>query len=380
MTDTKAPRAKRRVPYWDNAKWLAMALVVVGHAIQPIALDSDVALVPYLVIYAFHMPFFGVISGYFTTEKPGAKQYGRVIGDLIVPYVVFETIWSIVEALVSGTWSFNPVTPSWTLWFLLALAGFRVVLPVLARLRWPLVWVTLLAILIGYFDDVDQTFSAMRAIQMLPFFVLGWELRKGDLVRRWLATTRTLWPRVAAVAAFALVGAVVALLPDLWRELSIRHWLFLDRAYAEVPEIGEGGVAWYYGTVRLAIMVVTTMLIAAALVLVPRRATPFTAWGAATMSIYLLHTFVLYWPREFDWLRDVAGEWWATPATIAGGLLLTMALSTTPVRAATRWLVEPNVGWLVRRPRERDDEAARSQTAPASPQPPTTVTDGDAGR
>ncbi len=380
MTDTKAPRAKRRVPYWDNAKWLAMALVVVGHAIQPIALDSDVALVPYLVIYAFHMPFFGVISGYFTTEKPGAKQYGRVIGDLIVPYVIFETIWSIVEALVRGTWSFNPVTPSWTLWFLLALAGFRVILPVLARLRWPLVWVTLLAVVIGYFDDVDQTFSAMRAIQMLPFFVLGWELRKGDLMRRWLETRRTLWPRVAAVAAFAAVGAVVALLPDLWRELAIRHWLFLDRAYAEVPELGEGGVAWYYGTVRLAIMAVTTMLIAAALVLVPRRATFFTAWGAATMFIYLLHTFVLYWPREFDWLRGVADEWWATPATIVGGLLVTMALSTRPVRAATRWLVEPNVTWLVRRPREREDAAPAAGAASAEQRTTTSVTDGDAAR
>ena len=124
MTETPA-RPKRRVPYWDNAKWLAMALVVVGHAIQPLALESDVALVPYLVIYAFHMPFFGVISGYFTTERPGGKQYGRVIGDLLVPYVLFETIWSVVESLVQGSWSYNPVTPSWTLWFLLALAGFR---------------------------------------------------------------------------------------------------------------------------------------------------------------------------------------------------------------------------------------------------------------
>lgn len=389
MTDAAPVKPKRRVPYWDNAKWLAMMLVVVGHTIQPIALDNDLALVPYLVIYAFHMPFFGVISGYFTTDKPGAKQYGRVIGDLLVPYLIFETIWSVIDSLVTGTPSFNPVTPSWTLWFLLALAGFRVVLPVLARLRWPLLWTVLLAIVIGYFDDVDQTFSMMRAIQMLPFFVLGWELRRRDVMRGWFDRSSVVGPRVAAVAVFAIVAAVVALLPDLWRELAIRHWLFLDRAYAEVPEIGDGGVAWYYGTVRLAIMAVTTILIAAALVLVPRRRTFFTAWGAATMFIYLLHTFVLYWPREFDWLRDVANEWWALPATLVAGFAITVLLSTKPVRVATRWLVEPNVRWLMRR-RDKDDEATRTGAMPAqraaaseataaSASAPT-VTDGDAAR
>lgn len=366
MTETPQARPKRRVPYWDNAKWLAVMLVVVGHAVQPLALDSDVGLVPYLVIYAFHMPFFGVISGYFTTEKPGPKQYGRVIGDLLVPYVVFEVIWSVVESLVTGTVSFDPTTPSWTLWFLLALAAFRVVLPVLARLRWPLLWVTLLAIVIGYFDDVDQTFSMMRAIQMLPFFVLGWEIRRRDLAARWLETTRTLPVRVAAVGAFAVAAAVVALLPDVWRELTIRHWLFLDRAYAAIDD----GVAWYDGGVRLAIMLVTVTLIAAAFALVPRRRTWFTAWGSATMYIYLLHTFVLYWPRESGWLRSLADQWWSTPLAIVAGILIAVLLSTSPVRSATRWIVEPRLGWLMRRDRER----------PAAADARRTVTDGDAAR
>lgn len=367
MTATTQPRPTSRVPYWDNAKWLAVVLVVVGHVVQPLALDSDVALVPYLVIYAFHMPFFGVISGYFTTAEPGPKQYGRIIGDLLVPYVIFEVLWSVVRSLISGSWSIDPVTPSWTLWFLLALAAFRVALPVLARLRWPLLWVTLLAILVGYVDDVDQTFSMMRAIQMLPFFVLGWEIRRRDLATRWLETTRTLPVRVAAVGVFAAAAAVVALLPDVWRELTIRHWLFLDRAYAEIDD----GLAWYDGGVRLAIMLVTITLIAAAFALVPRRRTWFTAWGSATMFIYLLHTFVLYWPRESGWLRSLAGEWWSTPLAIVGGVGIAMLLSTTPVRAATRWIVEPRLGWLQRR--EPDRVAATTRA-------PSTVTDGDAAR
>ena len=52
-----APRKpRRRVPFWDNARFACITLVVMGHAIQRLTADSDAALVVYLFIYAFHMP------------------------------------------------------------------------------------------------------------------------------------------------------------------------------------------------------------------------------------------------------------------------------------------------------------------------------------
>src|SRR5690606_25989306 len=130
-----------RIPLWDNARFGCIVLVVMGHAIQRQTIDSDNALVLYLFIYAFHMPAFAIISGYFTkATPPGSRQMRKVLTDIVLPYVLFESIWSLVQWLVEGRAAFNPSEPNWTLWFLLALAFFRVVLPYLALVRWPMLW------------------------------------------------------------------------------------------------------------------------------------------------------------------------------------------------------------------------------------------------
>ena len=178
--------ATSRVPVWDNARFVAITFVVVGHGIQRFTYDSDAGLVAYLFIYAFHMPLFAIISGYFSKSgPPTARQMRRVITDILVPYVIFESIWTLLHYVVEGRVSVNPTTPSWTLWFLLALGIFRLILPYLALLRWPLLWAVIASIGVGYFSNVDSTFSLSRAIGILPFFVLGWKLREWHLVERW---------------------------------------------------------------------------------------------------------------------------------------------------------------------------------------------------
>src|SRR5690606_8446035 len=120
------------------------------------------------------------------------RRMKKVLTDILLPYVIMESIWSLVQFLVEGKTSFNPSKPSWTLWFLLALGLFRLVLPYLALFRWPLLLSIALSIGVGYLNNVDSTFSLSRAIGILPFFVLGWKARQWNLVRRW----RELGPRV----------------------------------------------------------------------------------------------------------------------------------------------------------------------------------------
>ena len=132
-------RPRRRTPFWDNARFACIVLVVLGHAVQRLIYDSDIALSLYLVVYAFHMPAFAIISGYFSkSDAPTRTQMARVITDILVPYIVFEGLWTLTKWLVEGQANPNLTEPSWTLWFLLALGIFRVVLPYLALLRWPL--------------------------------------------------------------------------------------------------------------------------------------------------------------------------------------------------------------------------------------------------
>ncbi|CAM5398534.1 hypothetical protein SANTM175S_10427 [Streptomyces antimycoticus] len=57
---------RTRDPYFDNAKYLTIVLVACGHAWEPLTYGSRAATAIYLLVYAFHMPAFALISGYFS--------------------------------------------------------------------------------------------------------------------------------------------------------------------------------------------------------------------------------------------------------------------------------------------------------------------------
>ena len=98
--------------------------------------------------------------------------------------MIFESLWTLTKWIVEGQANPNLTQPSWTLWFLLALGIFRLVLPYLALLRWPLLWTVAISIGAGYLPNLDSTFSLSRTLGLLPFFTLGWWLRDHDVVER----------------------------------------------------------------------------------------------------------------------------------------------------------------------------------------------------
>ena len=340
---TAVPRAKRRVPFWDNARFACIVLVVLGHAVQRLTYDSDIALGLYLVVYAFHMPAFAIISGYFSkSDPPNRRQMARVITDILVPYVVFDGLWTLTKWIVEGQANPNITQPSWTLWFLLALGIFRLVLPYLALLRWPLVWTILISVGAGYLPNIDSTFSLSRTLGLLPFFTLGWWLREHDIVERFrLLRSRAWWVVGAAIGAFAVAGWAAWFFVDVWRDMNLREWLFYDDNYATL-----GGTQWWAGGVRLALMAVAIALSAAFFALLPRRTHWWTHFGQYTMYVYLLHSFVLYPFRESGILRNAEPTWLWLPVVIVASVLIALGLATRPVRRVFRPLVEPRPSWL----------------------------------
>jgi fucose 4-O-acetylase-like acetyltransferase len=361
MTDTGAvatasigTKPRMRIPFWDNARFGTIVLVVIGHAIQRQTSDSNNALTLYLFIYAFHMPAFAIISGYFSkATPPGTRQMRKIVTDIVIPYLIFQIIWSAVQYFVEGEQSLNLTEPHWTLWFLLALAIFRVALPYLAMLRWPLLWAVIASIGVGYFANVDSTFSLSRAIGILPFFLLGWYLRQWRVVDWWRARR---WPTVWAirVAAIALFGAwltvvIVNIVP--FGDFHLQGWFFYDDSYRDLGE-----PVWWAGLLRLGLILLAVVLSAAFYALVPRRNTIFAVFGQATMYIYLLHSFVLYPIRESGVLKDdhSSAVWLLT--MVFASIAISIALASPVVRRIFRPLVEPKPDWLFSR---RDQRARR---------------------
>lgn len=337
------PPTRRREPFWDNARFACLVLVVLGHALTRLTSESDAALALYLVVYAFHIPALAIISGYFSKSgAPDNRQMARVLTDIVVPYIIFQTIWTVVKWLVEGQANPDPTQPSWTLWFLLALAVFRLLLPYLSLLRWPLAWTFAIAIIVGYLPHIDSTLSLSRALGLLPFFMLGWWLKEHDIVHRLrLLRERPWW--VPAVAVVLLVAAAVAasVWAPLWREVNLNEWFFYRETYASL-----GADQWWAGAVRVGLIAVALVLSAAFLALIPRGQQWWTSFGQYTLYIYLLHSFVLYPLRESGLLRQLEPMWLWLPVLVVGSVILSMALATRPVRTIFRPLVEPRPSWL----------------------------------
>jgi fucose 4-O-acetylase-like acetyltransferase len=341
-----------RVPLWDNARFAAILLVVAGHSVQKMALEADPALVVYLFIYAFHVPLFVLVSGHFSKDRMELKDLRRLVTDLLVPYLLFETIWTVVQWLVEGNTAVNYANASWTLWFLLALLMWRLLLPVLAVLRFPLVWALAAAMAAGYTEEIDNTLALSRTFALLPFFVLGWQLRRMRAGERWQeATLRTVVPvRIGAALLLVATAVVLAVWIPVWREATIKYFFFADDPYAQF-----GYTEWWAGLLRLAVIAFSTLLCLAVLALLPRHETWYSPLGAATLYVYLLHTFVLYPLRESGVLRENA----TIPGLLAALALaaaLTLALSSPLVRRVFRPLVEPRATFLLRSDPDRAAE------------------------
>lgn len=342
MSATTSP-AKVRVPLWDNARWVAMVLVVMGHGVLPMVSESDSAYGVYLTIYSFHVALFVVVAGYFSSaDPPNARSLRRLWTDLILPYLIFETIWTLIDWPLRGYLALDYARASWTLWFLIALALWRVMLPYIALLRYPLLWAVLISVAVGYVDSISTTFALSRTLGMFPYFVFGYVLKQSDWGGKWMALSAPAvrrW-RIAALAIFASLIALAFTLTDVWRWLRAGHFMFVADPYADF-----GRQEWWAGAVRLLVLLLAMGLSVVFLTLMPRRTVFFTAWGAATMYIYLLHTFFLFPFRESGMLEGPQ-PWWVLPSVLLYAIAVAVLLSQPFIRRVFRPLVEPKASWL----------------------------------
>ncbi|MFB7861691.1 acyltransferase family protein [Streptomyces sp. NPDC056069] len=342
---TSESAAPGRAAYFDNAKLLAVVLVVCGHFWEPLIGQPEQRHVKalYLLVYAFHMPAFVFISGYFTrtyTARP--RQVRRLATGVLVPFVLWGVLLALFNSFLTGAHpKILPLTPVWITWFLIALFVWRLSAPLWRNLRAPVTTTTAVFLAAGAFS-LGAQLSITRVLQFLPFFVLGLTVSSERLA--WLRDRA--WARPAALAAFVTAGAgAYVLAPDI-----SAVWFYRSAGASELH------VSYVHWLVQAsAVYAVGLVLTGAFLVLVPGRRTWFTALGAGTMSAFLLHAFVrqaalhggLY---DHEFFQGVPGQ--AVLTVLSAGLAL--ALCTRPVHRLMRPLIEPRLRWLF-----RSDEVAR---------------------
>ena len=332
-------RLKQRDAYFDNAKYLAIVLVAMGHAWEPLRDGSRAVTALYTLVYAFHMPAFIVISGYFSRGfDAGPAKIRRLVTGIAVPYVVFETAYTLFTRWTDGVPD-RPITildPLYLTWFLVALFIWRLTTPLWQKVRRPLPVALVVAMLATVSPSIGNDLDLQRVLQFLPYFVVGLCLRPEHfrLVRRWKV-------RILAVPVF-----LCALAAAYWAVPRMTGAWFFHRDSAQ--ELGAP--AWYGPVMTLATFGCSMVLVACFLAWVPGRRLWFTALGAGTLYGYLLHGFIAQGSKFWGWYSPawIHGPLGEITVTLAAAAIVT-ALCTPPVRRIFRFAVEPTMEWAFRR-------------------------------
>ncbi|MEU3195000.1 acyltransferase family protein [Streptomyces sp. NPDC006992] len=339
-----------RDPFLDNAKFLLIVLVVIGHS-WPMGLveGSRTVKAGYLWISSFHMPAFILLSGYFSRGFTGRPaQLRRLVAGVLVPYLVFEVLYTAVETAAWGKpFRLTLTEPTFVCWFLAALFVWRLTVPLWRVIPRPLPVAVLVSLAAGT-STLGDDLALPRVLMFLPWFVLGLALRPAHFAR--LRTSVPL--RCCAPLVLAAGGAAAyALAPG-----TDVHWLWMSYGQAELH-----ASTLPYLLVRLALFAVTALMTGAFLAVVPRRTRWITAFGAVTLYPYLLHGLLTTAAHGYGWdapLRPL-GPLGAGLLTVCGAAVAVL-LSTAPVRRLARPLIEPPVPGLTR-PRRRGRSPGTSE-------------------
>ncbi|MGW7262920.1 acyltransferase family protein [Streptomyces sp. NPDC054842] len=349
------PPAKQRDAFFDNAKYLAIVLVAMGHAWEPLTDHSRAAEALYMVVYTFHMPAFILISGYFSRSfDMRADRLRRLVTGVAVPYVLFEVAYSLFKRYADDdpTHPISLLDPWYLTWFLVALFVWRLTTPLWKVVRWPVPLALAVAVLASVSPDIGDDLDLQRVLQFLPFFVMGLFMKP-----EYFQLMRRREVRLLSLPLFAGALAVA-----YWVGPKMNSAWFYHRDSAQ-----ELGAPWWAGVVMtLALFGCSMVLTSCFFAWVPRRQTWFTVLGAGTLYGYLLHGFLAKgsrfwgWYDSYAWLQKPYGEIFAT---LFAAAVITV-LCTPPVQRMFRWAMEPKMEWAFKRDAtELARERARANSA-----------------
>ncbi|HET6693170.1 MAG TPA: acyltransferase family protein, partial [Pedococcus sp.] len=248
-----------RDPWFDNAKMLLVTLVVIGHSWVLLPEDTLARNWFYDFLYLWHMPAFLVVTGYLSRSFTWSRRnLSRLVTTVAVPYFVFEALMSTFRIRVGGEEGIDTLflEPHWPMWFLAAMFVWRLATPLLRAAPGAVALAGAVAVsLFGGLLSGD-VLDVGRVTGMLPFFVLGLVARPEhvDLLRT----------RAARTLGAPMLGLALAVAPFIDGFMRT-EWLYWRSGYDAM------GVSFAEGAlVRLALVVVATLLSLSALSLVPR--------------------------------------------------------------------------------------------------------------
>ena len=286
---------KERTAFYDNLKFILIALVVVGHFSGILINYDDTLKYIWRWIYLFHMPAFLFVGGMFAkklyTPETGLKV--NTIAFYLVMFVLFYTaLWAY-----SFWWNPHPTYDLFNVgsipWYFFVMAALGVSTPIIAKFKGG--WKTViplsvaLAIVAPLSSNMDDFLCLGRIFAYAPFYFAGYFIPIKPYVQLIGSLKSKVWPILCAVIAMVVVLVLIIVLPKGF--------------VGTMSGLGTGHNPYSsfdaYGTqvemlIKLLDIVIAAIMIFALSLVTPTRHCLISGLGARTLQVYVFHPFIYY--------------------------------------------------------------------------------------
>lgn len=296
---------KVRLNTFDNLKGIAILMIVFWH----LHVDGFPLILQRVVIIT-SLPLFFFVAGYFSKTTP--DQPVKIFKRLMVPYIIFSILIRIFFCILSGkiVYDFLFVQSEIALWFLMALFIMKITLPIIDKMRYPLLTSFVFAIFFGFIDIHPNILGLTRCFAYFPLFILGFRYNQ------YKEKISSFYPKLDYFYKkhFKLLFVLfVAVLIVVISTISAKHMVF------KAPY--QGNIL--YEMIKRCIVLITAMMWVSFLnEAITNRNYFITKFGRNSMAVYLLHIFiVILWMRMPDFFMI------NKPITLACNLLFIFAVT-----------------------------------------------------
>lgn len=319
-----------RDTYFDNLKFIAITLVIIGHSIEPLIDRMSLAKSLYVFIYSFHMPLFAFISGRFSITGMEKKHSIKLIKRVLFPYLILEIIYSTFHHFLFNTREFTIgfAVPYWLLWYLMSLFFWRIMVLFFNNLKAPIVIAFALGLLCGLSDQFGYTLSLSRTFVFFPFFLIGYKSHDFDLF--FLKKKQ-----FKVISVFLLATFLICIFNIKFIQNFKVQWLYGSYSYINFND------NLYFGIlVRSIIYFIAVVIGISIMSLTPKRHLIFSNIGSNCMYAYVLHGFCVQSSARLGLFHSINSDS-EIIALCFGAIILTVILTLKPFRIITDAIVSP---------------------------------------
>ena len=282
MNETKT---KPRINRFDNLRGLAIFLIVFGH----MAFSTKFFSIDFLhsFVYLFHLAILFFVSGYFS--KVDLKQPIKLFKRLLIPYILVTIVFWIIYIPIGNPTEAIFIYPTYALWFLLALFFMKMALPIIVKLKYPILLSFIWALLFGFIIYPGDILGLSRMFSFLPVFLVGFYYN--DYKARFDENYSKLSSSLNNNKIIFIISCVVILTSILVAYYIPRAFIMMKYPYYD---------SYLIKIIARALIIVLGITITLILNrFMTNKECFLTKWGKNSMAVYILHIFIIVLIKKF---------------------------------------------------------------------------------